>query len=138
MAKFGVIPADVKAGPAPVVVRKFNFDELCTLHDTITDQEGDVIRCNGHTPPLMYLATEQYSADTRTNYKSKFDDYVGFMVYTVFHPDKGEIVITHGIPREGPTDVSRYIGTLSPGNVFMIASFETGGGNRLFKPVPTA
>lgn len=136
MAKYGITRGEMVA-PQPDVVGKANFDELCTRHDTIYDNDGNVIKnVGGHSGPLVYLKTEEYGPDTIPDFKTKYESYIGFRVYTIFHPDRGEMVVTHGIPADGPTDLMRHLAKLDPGNLFQVASFPTSRGNRVFRAVP--
>ena len=135
MAKYGVTPADVTA-PAPVVVNKYNLDEICTLKTQVNDNAGKALKVVGHSGPLMYLKTERHTPEERPKMHSKFDSYVGFYIYTCWSPDRGEFVITHGIPQEGPTELSQHIEKLAAGNLFQVAAFPTSSEFRLFKPIP--
>lgn len=136
MAKYGITPADMTA-PKPHVTAKVNLDQICTETTPIYDPEtGTNLGAESHTGPLMYLNTRRTSADENPNFKTRYDNYIGFFVYTFGHPTKGEVVCTHGIPATGQTELSDFISTLNPGNFLQIAMFRTSGGNRLFKAVP--
>src|SRR5215468_7403082 len=113
MAKYRVTPADLTA-PVPHVTEKVNLDQICTETTPVLSEAGQNLNAKAHTGPLMYLATKRASADDNPNFKSKYNDYVGFYVYTFGHPIKGEIVCTHGIPKTGPTELSEFIATLNP------------------------
>jgi len=137
MAKYGITRAEVVA-PQPPVVEKVNFDQLCTRTDEVRDPDGKVVAgMVGHSGPLMFIKRTEESADTRgAEFKTRYDNYVGFYVYTVLHPQRGEVVITNGIPVDGPTDLQEHIGGLSKGNLFQVGMWRTSSGNRLFKAIP--
>lgn len=138
-AKYGVTPADIKA-PQPTVTSKLNLDQLCTRTDPVLDGNGTAMpNIAGHSGPLMFLSAKEYSQDTMENFKTRYDNYVGFVTWTVFRPKAGggdELVLTHGIPAEGPTDLMTHVSKLDPGNLFQVGMYNTSRGNRLFKPIP--
>jgi len=137
MAKYGITPAELVA-PQPTVTEKVNFDQLCTRTDEVRDDSGKVVTgIVGHSGPMVFIKRTEESADTRgAAFKTRFDNYVGFYVYTVYHPQRGEIVITNGMLADGPTPLQEHIGGLSKGNLFQVGMWRTAGGNRLFKPIP--
>jgi len=137
MAKYGITPGELVA-PQPTVAEKVNFDQLCTRTDEVRDPNGKVVAgMVGHTGPMVYIKRSEESADTRgADFKTRYDNYVGFYVYTVIHPMRGELVITSGIPADGPTDLQTHLGNLDRGNLFQVGMWRTSGGNRLFKPIP--
>jgi hypothetical protein len=142
IAKYGVVPSALKA-PRPKLVQKSNLDALCTLKWPVSDPEtGEHIPgVEAHSGPMMYLRATRSSADDNPKFKTKFDNYVGFMNYTVWHPIKGEHVFTHGIPdagggTAGTTELMEFLSELEPGNWFQVGMFRTNSGYRLFKPIP--
>lgn len=134
LAEFGVTPADIVA-PTPPTVIKGNWDILCDQKWRIVDDKGNVIECTSHTGPLMFLhAGDPIPGD-------KFDSYAGYIVYTVGHPTRGKVVVTHGVPKDehgNPTksEVTKHLDKLSAGNLFMVAQFPTQSGFRVFRCVP--
>lgn len=141
MAKYGVTPAQVVA-PVPEVTGKLNFDQLCVVKTAVTDPAtGQSIDCEAHSGPLMYLKAVAYDPDNVQDFKTRYAGYAGFFVYTIFHPEKGECVVTHGIPigddgTAEPTAVSEHLSTLDQGNLFQVGLFRTSRGNRLFRCIP--
>lgn len=131
LAEYGITPADITV-PKPPTTLKQNLDQLCDLTYPIVDEFGNVIRCEKHSGPLLFLGKEgEYDGDA-------FEGYDGFYVYALLHPVKGKVVVTTG-RREGEAEKPahvKYLDTLSAGAVVHFATVKTSNGYRIFQMVP--
>jgi hypothetical protein len=130
LAEYGITEGDFYVPPAPTVVTA-GFEEICTETSQILDDHGNVIVCEGHTLPLMFLGK---TAERDSN---EYKGYDGYYQFAVWHPTKGKTLLSHSraIGEEQSTIVT-FLKTLRTGAVFEVAQIKTRAGFKVFNPVP--
>lgn len=130
LAEYGVTASDLYA-PAPPMTVKQNFDQLCTLDYPIYDERDNLIKCEKHSGPMIFLEKgQEIDGD-------KFEGYDGFYIYTLLHPKLGKTVVTLGRPEgERKPAVASWFDTLKPGAAVHVAMQKTSNDYRIFVPVP--
>lgn len=130
LAEYGITAGDFYIPAAPTV-QTSGFEQLCEDESPVKDAHGNLLKTNGHTPPLMYLGTiaEQDSDD--------FKGYDGYYQISVWHPTRGKMLISISRPAgEEEPSIIRFLRTLRKGAAFQVAEFPTRKGFKVFNPIP--